>query len=480
MTSPMASLGEVLARVDASEVARGDYRVSGTTNVEITDVTHDSRTVQRGAMFCCVRGEERDGHDFAVQAVHSGASALLVEREVSGVEVTQVVVRDVRRAMGYVAAAFHQHPSRELTVVGVTGTNGKTTTAQMLGAILTQSGKRTSVFGTLTGARTTPEAPELQRTLASERAKGTTAVVMEVSSHALALQRVAGMQFAAAVFTNLGHDHLDFHRTHDAYFAAKASLFSPDYTTLAVINRDDSYGRKIADSATVPVVTFGRDDATDVTVDASQAQFTWRKTRVRCGIGGDFNVLNALAAATAAASLGTSVSDVVSGLAAVGRIPGRFENVNAGGAFAVIVDYAHTPEALRNVLASARALRSASRARVTVVFGCGGDRDPSKRAEMGAAATAADNIIVTSDNPRHESPQAIIDAIVAGIPSAERAKTIVEVDRRQAMSRAIADARRGDVIVIAGRGHETMQSVAGREVPFDDAAVARELLGAAS
>ncbi|NDF83299.1 MAG: UDP-N-acetylmuramoyl-L-alanyl-D-glutamate--2,6-diaminopimelate ligase, partial [Actinobacteria bacterium] len=253
----MASLGEVLARVDASEVARGDYRVSGTTNGEITDVTHDSRTVQRGAMFCCVRGEERDGHDFAVQAVHSGASALLVEREVSGVEVTQVVVRDVRRAMGYVAAAFHQHPSRELTVVGVTGTNGKTTTAQMLGAILTQSGKRTSVFGTLTGARTTPEAPELQRTLASERAKGTTAVVMEVSSHALALQRVAGMQFAAAVFTNLGHDHLDFHRTHDAYFAAKASLFSPDYTTLAVINRDDSYGRKIADSATVPVVTFG-------------------------------------------------------------------------------------------------------------------------------------------------------------------------------------------------------------------------------
>lgn len=476
----MASLGDVLARVDASERARAAVRVAGTTNVEITDVTHDSRTVQHGALFCCVRGEERDGHDFAAQAVHSGASALLVEREVGGVEVTQVVVRDVRRAMGYFAAAFHQHPSRDLTVVGVTGTNGKTTTAQMLGAILNQSGKRTSVFGTLTGIRTTPEAPELQRTLASERAKGSTAVVMEVSSHALALQRVAGMQFAVAVFTNLGHDHLDFHRTQDAYFAAKASLFSSDYTRLGVINRDDAYGRKIADSANVPVVTYGRDDARDVTVDASQAQFTWRDARVRCGIGGDFNVLNALAAATAAASLGTSVADVVSGLAAVGRIAGRFENVNAGGDFSVIVDYAHTPEALRNVLASARALQSARGGRVTIVFGCGGDRDPSKRGEMGAAATAADNIIVTSDNPRYESPEAIIDAIVAGIPSADRAKTIVEVDRRHAISRAIADARRGDVVIIAGRGHETMQSVGGSEVPFDDAVVARELLGVKS
>ena len=476
----MASLGEVLARVDASEVARGDFRVSGATNVDISDVTHDSRTVQRGSLFCCVPGEQRDGHDFAVEAAQAGATALLVEREVPGAHVTQVVVRDVRRSMGYVSAAFHQHPSRALTVVGVTGTNGKTTTAQMLGAILSQSGKRTSVFGTLTGTRTTPEAPELQRTLAHERAKGTAAVVMEVSSHALALQRVAGMHFAAAIFTNLGHDHLDFHRTHDAYFAAKASLFSSTYTTLAVLNRDDAYGRKIADSTDVDVVTFGRDDASAVTVDASQAQFTWRGAQVRYGIGGDFNVLNALAAATAAASLGISVTDVVSGLAAVGRIAGRFDNVNAGGDFAVIVDYAHTPEALRNVLSSARALLGTGSGRVTVVFGCGGDRDPSKRAEMGAAAVAADSIIITSDNPRHESPQAIIDAIVGGIPDSERARVLVEVDRRRAIGRAIADARRGDVVIIAGRGHETMQSVAGREVPFDDAVVAHEVLGAAS
>ncbi|NBN96337.1 MAG: UDP-N-acetylmuramoyl-L-alanyl-D-glutamate--2,6-diaminopimelate ligase [Actinobacteria bacterium] len=453
----MASLGEVLARVDASEVARGDFRVSGATNVDISDVTHDSRTVQRGSLFCCVPGEQRDGHDFAVEAAQAGATALLVEREVPGAHVTQVVVRDVRRSMGYVSAAFHQHPSRALTVVGVTGTNGKTTTAQMLGAILSQSGKRTSVFGTLTGTRTTPEAPELQRTLAHERAKGTTAVVMEVSSHALALQRVAGM-----------------------HFAAKASLFSSTYTTLAVLNRDDAYGRKIADSTDVDVVTFGRDDASAVTVDASQAQFTWRGAQVRYGIGGDFNVLNALAAATAAASLGISVTDVVSGLAAVGRIAGRFDNVNAGGDFAVIVDYAHTPEALRNVLSSARALLGTGSGRVTVVFGCGGDRDPSKRAEMGAAAVAADSIIITSDNPRHESPQAIIDAIVGGIPDSERARVLVEVDRRRAIGRAIADARRGDVVIIAGRGHETMQSVAGREVPFDDAVVAHEVLGAAS
>lgn len=476
----MTSLGDVLARVDAGEAARGDYRVVGPTNVKITDVTHDSRAVQHGALFCCVRGEQRDGHDFAAQAVGSGATALLVEREVSGVEVTQVVVSDVRRAMGCLAAAFHEHPSRVLTVVGVTGTNGKTTTAQMLGAILRESGQRTSVLGTLTGTRTTPEAPELQRILANERDNGTTAVVMEVSSHALALQRVAGMQFAAAVFTNLGHDHLDFHRTYDDYFAAKASLFSPEYTSLGVINRDDAYGRKIADTANVHVVTFSREDASDVTVDASQSQFTWRGARVRCGIGGSFNILNALAAATAAASLDTSVADVVAGLAAVGRIAGRFENVNVGGEFAVIVDYAHTPEALRHVLASARALIPASGGRVTVVFGCGGDRDPSKRPEMGAAAVTADRVIVTSDNPRHESPQAIIDAIVGGISAADRGKTIVEVDRRRAISRAIENARRGDVVIVAGRGHEPMQAVGGTEVPFDDVETARELLGAMS
>ena len=471
------TLGNVLARVAASEVARGDYRVIGSTSVEVTDITHDSRVVRAGSIFCCVRGDNNDGHDFAVAAVAAGAVVIVVDHEVVGVDATQVVVTDVRRAMGHLAAAFYEHPSRSLTVVGVTGTNGKTTTAHMLGAILAQAGNHICVLGTLSGARTTPEAPELQRTLASERSKGTTAVVMEVSSHALALQRVAGMHFAAAVFTNLGHDHLDFHRTHDAYFAAKASLFADEYTNLGVVNRDDAYGRKIIDTCGVNTVSYGHDDATDVAVGASQLQFSWRGARVQCGIGGDFNLSNALAAATAAVSLGTSVDDVVSGLAAVGRIAGRFENVNTAGEFAVIVDYAHTPEALRNVLASARALVTAKDGRVIVVFGCGGDRDASKRPEMGDAASVADSVIVTSDNPRHESPSAIIDAIVAGVPATSRAKTVVEVDRRRAISRAISHARRGDVVVIAGRGHETMQSVNGHDLPFDDAVVARELLG---
>jgi UDP-N-acetylmuramoyl-L-alanyl-D-glutamate--2,6-diaminopimelate ligase len=338
------------------------------------------------------------------------------------------------------------------------------------------------VLGTLTGARTTPEAPELQRTLAQERKNGTSAVVMEVSSHALALKRVAGMHFAAAVFTNLGHDHLDFHGTHDAYFAAKASLFSRVYADRGIVNRDDPYGRKICDGSDVTITTFGRSDASDVHVDSSNSTFMWRNVNVRCAVGGDFNVTNAIAAATTAAELGISTDRIVAGLARLPRIPGRFENVNPEGSFAVLVDYAHTPEAMRNVVAAARQVvgqgASASK-RVIVVFGCGGDRDASKRPEMGAAACAADRVIVTSDNSRSEDPQAIVDAIVAGVPAPERGKVVVEIDRRRAIKVACAEAVAGDVVVIAGRGHETVQSIGGREYPFSDALVARELLEAA-
>ena len=384
--------------------------------------------------------------------------------------------------MGHLASAFYDQPSRSLTVVGVTGTNGKTTTAHMLGSIFEQAGQRTTVLGTLTGARTTPEAPELQRTLAQERKNGTSAVVMEVSSHALALKRVAGMHFAAAVFTNLGHDHLDFHGTHDAYFAAKASLFSRLYADRGIVNRDDPYGRKICDGSDVTITTFGRSDASDVHIDSSHSTFMWRNVNVRCAVGGDFNVTNAIAAATTAAELGISTDRIVAGLARLPRIPGRFENVNPEGSFAVLVDYAHTPEAMRNVVAAARQVvgqgASASK-RVIVVFGCGGDRDASKRPEMGAAACAADRVIVTSDNSRSEDPQAIVDAIVAGVPAPERGKVVVEIDRRRAIRLACAEALAGDVVVIAGRGHETVQSIGGREYPFSDALVARELLEAA-
>ena len=485
----MLTLGGVLARVgkpglvDTAGAGAADnlpqMRVEGDASVQITDVTNDSRTLMPGAIFCCVRGEQHDGHEFAADAVQRGAVALLVDHTLDSVTVPQIITGDTRSAMGHLAAAFHDHPSTALTVVGVTGTNGKTTTAHMLGAILSQSGRRTSVLGTLSGVRTTPEAPELQRTLAVERDRGTQAVVMEVSSHALELQRVAGMRFAAAVFTNLGHDHLDFHRTHDAYFAAKASLFTRNYTHRGVVNRDDVYGRKIADEANIDITSFGYSDAADISLDVSGSSFTWRGARIQCAVGGDFNVLNALAAATTAAELGIGMDHIATGLATMSQIPGRFENVQHPGDFVVLVDYAHTPEALRNVIAAARSLvANGSRSRVTVVFGCGGDRDSSKRADMGAAACEADRIVVTSDNPRNESPEAIINAIVEGIPESHRSRLVVETDRRRAIEHACASASTGDVIVIAGRGHENTQSVAGVEIPFNDATVAREVLGA--
>ena len=472
----MLTLGGLLARVDGKQSASPALSVEGAVGVTITDVTSDSRAVQQGTLFCCLRGEQHDGHDFAQDAVANGAVALLVDRRLN-LDVPQIIASDTRQTTGILAAAFHDHPSHDLTVVGITGTNGKTTTAHMLGAILTQHGQRTTVLGTLSGTRTTPEAAELQRTLADERSKGTKAVVMEVSSHALALQRVAGMHFAAATFTNLGHDHLDFHRTHDAYFAAKAGLFTSNYTSRAIINRDDTFGQKIAEDCDAAVVTYGRSDATDVAVGATGSMFSWRGARIWCTVGGDFNVLNALAAATTAAEIGIPVGDIAAGLGNLAQIPGRFENVNATGNFAVLVDYAHTPEALRNVIAAARAVTDQ---RVIVVFGCGGDRDATKRPDMGAAAISADSVIVTSDNPRHEDPRAIIDAIVAGIAPTHLHKVAVEVDRRQAIAMACAQAGSGDVVIIAGRGHETVQTIAGRDIAFSDAQVARELLGAGS
>ena len=480
--SDVITVDTLLTRLGSQTLSALGLRVVGSGSTVVDDITHDSRGVKHGTLFCCVRGERHDGHDFAPQAMASGAVALLVDRELADVTATQIVARDTREAMGHLASAFYDQPSRSLTVVGVTGTNGKTTTAHMLGSIFEQAGQRTTVLGTLTGARTTPEAPELQRTLAQERKNGTSAVVMEVSSHALALKRVAGMHFAAAVFTNLGHDHLDFHGTHDAYFAAKASLFSRMYADRGIVNRDDPYGRKICDGSDVTITTFGRSDASDVHVDSSHSTFMWRNVNVRCAVGGDFNVTNAIAAATTAAELGISTDRIVAGLARLPRIPGRFENVNPEGSFAVLVDYAHTPEAMRNVVAAARQVvgqgASASK-RVIVVFGCGGDRDASKRPEMGAAACAADRVIVTSDNSRSEDPQAIVDAIVAGVPAPERGKVVVEIDRRRAIRLACAEALAGDVVVIAGRGHETVQSIGGREYPFSDALVARELLEAA-
>jgi UDP-N-acetylmuramoyl-L-alanyl-D-glutamate--2,6-diaminopimelate ligase len=468
----------VTARGIADELPTGLLVDVAGGAVELVDLTHDSRQVQPGWGFACVVGEHHDGHDFAADAVARGASMLLVDHRVE-IDVPQVVVTDVRRAMGHAAATVHGHPSRRLRMVGVTGTNGKTTTTHLLGSILRAAGLAEREIGTLSGARTTPEAPDLQRQLARFVDAGVEAVAMEVSSHALALHRTAGARFDVAVFTNLGRDHLDLHETMEAYFRAKASLFTPELSATGVTNLDDPYGRLLLDVSAIPMVGYSAGDAVDVEVGIDHHAFSWRGLAIRVPIGGRFNVANTLAALSAAEALGVDAGTAALGLAECGPIPGRFEVVSDPDRdpFAVIVDYAHTPDGLEGLLQSARAL--IERGRLIVVFGCGGGRDSDKRPLMGAAAAVhSDRVVVTSDNPRHEDPQAIIDATVRGVEPRYRDAVLTEVDRRRAITMAIADAGPGDVVVIAGKGHETTQTVGDRALPFDDRVVARDALGA--
>jgi len=441
------------------------------TATDITAVTHDSRAVSPGALFCCVSGLVRDGHDYAPEAVARGATALLCERRLP-LEVTQVELDDVRRQMGRAAAAFHGHPSRSLRMCGVTGTNGKTTVAHLLGAILEAHGWRTEVVGTLSGQRTTPESTDLQASLRQMRDDGVKAVAMEVSSHALALHRVAGVSFAVAIFTNLSRDHLEFHGSMEAYFQAKARLFEPDLAALGVVNIDDPHGQLLHQAALIPTRGYSLADADDLDAGVTECTYSWQGERVRLPMGGIFNVSNAIAAATAAHALDVPVSTIVGALSSAPRVPGRFEPVDAGQSFTLLVDYAHTPDALERVLEDAR---RAGRGQVLVVFGCGGDRDPTKRPMMGEVASRlADTVFLTSDNPRHEDPMKIIDAVLAGI--GDRRGLVVEPHRRTAIRAALAAAQPGDVVVVAGKGHESVQVLGDRTIPFDDRTVAREEL----
>jgi UDP-N-acetylmuramoyl-L-alanyl-D-glutamate--2,6-diaminopimelate ligase len=443
----------------------------GDLGVEVTDVAMDSRAVTPGSLFACVPGAHSDGHAFASVAVRSGAVGLLCERPLE-VGVTQVVVSSVRRALGPVAAALHGDPSASLTVVGVTGTNGKTTTCALLRSIFEHHGWPTGVIGTLTQARTTPEAPELQRRMAELRDEGRVALAMEVSSHALDQHRVDGVHFAAGVFTNLTQDHLDYHGTMERYFAAKARLFEDGRSRLAVLNRDDPWASRLIErlrsEGSVPVHTFGRADAVGLELDGSGSRFRWEGAEVRLRLVGAFNVDNALAAARAAHALGIPAGTVAEGLGAIERVRGRFEPVDAGQPFTVLVDYAHTPDGLRQAVTAARDLGSG---RLIVVFGAGGDRDHDKRPLMAAAVTdIADLAIITSDNPRSEDPGAIIDQVAAGATDHSRVRLVPE--RAEAIEMAVWLAAAGDVVLVAGKGHETGQEVAGRRLPFDDAAVA--------
>jgi UDP-N-acetylmuramoyl-L-alanyl-D-glutamate--2,6-diaminopimelate ligase len=454
-------------------------QITGDQAVEITGVAYDSNGVKPGTLFCCLQGENFDGHEFADEAVRAGAVALLVSREIP-VSAPQIQVNDIRQAMAWLSAAFYGYPSQHLHVIGVTGTNGKTTTAHLLAAILRQHGWETEVVGTLSSVRTTPEAPDLQRKFAEQLQAGKMAVVMEVSSHALAQDRVIGTRFRASIFTNLSREHLDFHGTIERYFSAKASLFRGELTDVGIINRDDVHGKLLVDAVEIETETFGESDATEIEFDASHHAFTWRNQRIEVSIGGRFNVMNSLAAATAAAKLGVAPYDIATGLAAAGSVPGRFEAVNVGQQFDVIVDYAHTPDALERVLQSARSV--ARSGRVIVVFGCGGDRDRDKRPEMGhTAAMFADVVVVTSDNPRSENPGSIITQITAGIGADLAGRLLsVESDRRSAIGIAFGVAKAGDVVVIAGKGHETTQTIGECVIQFSDVEVARNLLQVAS
>jgi UDP-N-acetylmuramoyl-L-alanyl-D-glutamate--2,6-diaminopimelate ligase len=473
--------GLTLARL-VDEAGLPADAVEGDGAVVVGSVEHDSRLARPGTLYCCLRGATVDGHVFAPVAVAGGATALLVDHHLTAPDlaepVPQVLVPDTRPAMGRLAAAFHGHPSRAMTMVGVTGTNGKTTVTTLLAAVLDHAGIAAGTIGTLTGAHTTPESPELQARLAGFVHDGKGAVVMEVSSHALTFQRVAGCHFDVAVFTNLGHDHLDLHGTVEAYYAAKSALFDPTLSARAVINADDEHGRRLLATVAIPAVSFSLDDVDDLRVGPTSHSYRWRGQHVEVGIGGRFNASNSLAAATVCAELGIAEDVIAAGLRAAPVVPGRFEPVRAGQPFDVIVDFAHTPDGLREALTAARP--EGFTGAVIVVFGAGGDRDRAKRPEMGAvAAELADRVVITSDNPRSEDPLAIIGAITAGVDPSYRHRLVTEPDRRRAIAAALAEARPGDVVVIAGKGHESTQTIGDRQVPFDDRRVARELLEAA-
>ena len=450
------------------------YEVIG-AGAALSGITHDSRQVSPRTLFCCVPGASVDGHTFAQAAVTAGATALVVDHPLP-LDVPQLVVDDVRLAMPYLASKIYGDPSRTLAVFGVTGTNGKTTTTWLIHAILEHAGVACGLLGTLSGAHTTPEAPAFQARLAEFRDDGKRAAAVEVSSHALALHRVDATWFTVGIFTNLSRDHLDLHGNEDNYFAAKARLFEPARCGTAVINIEDARGRQLEAQIEVPVKTFSMADALDMKLDVHGASFTWHGHHVRLPMGGAFSVANGLAAATAALAFGLDPAVIAAGLSGATPVPGRFEPVDAGQSFGVIVDYAHTPDGLRVALDAARDVTGG---RLFVVFGCGGDRDATKRPLMGEmAANKADFVILTSDNPRGEGPAAIISDVVSGFPTGATGLYAIELDRRAAIALAFSMVNDGDVVVIAGKGHEATQTIGTDVRPFDDRAVARELLGA--
>ncbi len=490
--TPLAELADQLG-VPAPEQQDG--------SAEVTGITHDSRAVRPGDLYAALPGARMHGADFVAQAAGLGAVAVLTDptgaERAAETGLPVLVVEDPRGRMGELAATIYGHPGRDLLQIGITGTSGKTTTAYLVeGGLKTL--RSTGLIGTvemrigderIKSERTTPEATDLQALFAVMRERGVDAVAMEVSSHALVLGRVDGCVFDIAVFTNLSPEHMEFHSDMEDYFGAKAQLFTPKRSRLGVVNLDDEYGRRLAEEATVPVVTFsaeGHPDADwraeDVQVGPMDATFTvigpkGERIAATSPLPGPFNVANTLAAIVALAAAGLDAQTAADGVAAVPGVPGRLERVDAGQPYLAVVDYAHKTDAVESVL---KALRKVTEGRVHVVLGCGGDRDKTKREPMGAAAARlADTAVLTSDNPRSEDPLAILATMLQGaasVPVHERGEVQVFEDRAAAIAAAVARAQPGDTVLVAGKGHEQGQDIAGVVRPFDDRQVLREAI----
>jgi UDP-N-acetylmuramoyl-L-alanyl-D-glutamate--2,6-diaminopimelate ligase len=481
MPAAGSTLGEIAQRVGG--------QLLGNPGTPLNDVTHDSRGAGQAVLFVAVRGANHDGHDYVETAVAAGSPAVAVERA-QEIEVSQLIVEDTRAAMGPMAAQVHGDPSAHVRVVGVTGTNGKTTVTHCIVSLLASAGQVGGLIGTvhtrvgptvIPSVRTTPEATDFQRLLATMRDHGAEVIAAEISSHALEMSRVSATRFAVAAFTNLSQDHLDFHGNMESYRTAKERLFREYEIGTAVINVDDPVGADIARWVETPQIRVGAGG--DVWAENIETSFHGTSFNlvtpegavpVRSRLIGAFNVENSLVAVGCCLALGLGLDDMARGLGELRRVPGRFEQVSGDGPLHVIVDYAHTPEGIHEAISVARAVGDG---RVIAVVGAGGDRDREKRPLMGRAAAEADVAVLTSDNPRSEDPEHILAEVAAGASGAE---VVLEVDRHRAIERAIEEAGDGDVVLILGKGHETGQEIGGRVLPFDDRDVAREILGVGS
>jgi len=479
-----------------------EKEIKGDKNIELRGIHYDSREIKPNYLFLCVEGFNMDGHQFIPQAVERGAKVVVVQKEVDVPEgVTIVKVPDTRKALPLLASQFYDHPSRKLGVVGVTGTNGKTTTTHLIENILRATEKKTGLIGTVHNKigdkilpvhRTTPESADLQELMAEMVEEGVDYAIMEVSSHALELHRVDSCEYDIAVFTNITQDHLDFHKDIDSYLASKAKLFTQLGTKIfgntkkqekvGVINLDDPHSHILLEQTSVKVLTYGIEKAADIRAFDIQVTLKGLTFRVSTPLGelqlilnltGLFNVYNSLAAIGAAIALGVSLDDIKKGLEGIKGVAGRFELVDEGQSFAVVVDYAHTPDSLENILKTAQ---SFVQGKIISVFGCGGDRDRTKRPIMGKIGTIySDYSIITSDNPRSEDPRQITADVEVGAKEGGGAYEVL-VDRREAIAKAISLAKKDDMVIIAGKGHETYQIFRDETIHFDDREVAEEFL----